>query len=347
MKILVKARLSIVPAIENFFVKTHGFQIVKNLIDPAKVESSSTLKFIILDIGNSYTNISMFNKVNEQKLKVIKIDLSEDAQEVALANCRILLEFPKTPIEIDAAGNNLFVSLGDKPVDNKALISNDIWYKFITYDNLPFPIFLARETLDAFPASKKLSGKTAFAILELNYSFCDDSDTSSKRDLFSSINVYSSKVIDDLFFAKIGDLIDQFKPQCVARDVYRELVSPAFNEKIKELRGSDDEICFIGLKDEKDRIVWLPLPIILQYMDMPLDIFMACIDKLQDKKTEMTYEIPSLDKFPNAMVNFLEIRLEKSTILFNFANILAMKEPAYNVTAQKFENMSDYEFYQD
>ena len=88
--------------------------------------------------------------------------------------------------------------------------------------------------------------------------------------------------------------------------------------------------------------MWVPITMMLEYMDMTEEIFNMCLDKIKDKKVIASHSIIGLDGFLSTEVKYMKMYLEKANFFYNFDNILRFKCPSYNEDKKQYEELADY-----
>lgn len=349
MKYLLKLKESNIKSLKDFFITKNAFNVGKDLV----TAGGSTHKFVTLDTSSH--SISLFNKVAEEKIRAIKISL-EDAT-VKKVTYRFLLDFMEnidkfnyTSISNSSSGIvTIDIISYDEKAKNPVNLDLDAWHIIpMAVNNESILVnVISNATLPEFDKAKKsiafLGKKPGIAIMEMNYAFCDEKAANS-REVFGSIEVFSSKLFPDLMFCDFETLVKEFGTQDLKKHIYSELVDAPFNEQIKKIMGDDCEVVLVGLCDEQGRTAWIPWGAFLEYLDISDEIFRSCFDKIADKKTEVSFEIPSLESFPTETVKNLKIYLENKSYLYNFANILEMRSPSLCLETGLFEEPEDYGF---
>lgn len=328
MKFLINLRASQISEFKKVMA-TKEYTVVRDLVTDT---TSTDSKYATIDTESK--TISLFNKISEDKIRAIKIGLAHTSTDF-LVFLNIILTLDQREFTVSDSAKE--IQLCDEKSDPKRMesISKDMWYKIKLVKERTYPYCVNMKTMEEFPKVTPMDKKEGFAILEINYSFCD-TDSKSSRDIFSNVIVYSSPILEDFLFAKMDSLIEEFADKNHAKDIFDELTTPTFNKNLKALRKDDEDLVFAGIKSANGRTVWVTMETLLQYMDMSKEIFDSCIAQLKDLKKEMEYEIPGLEDFEHTTVNNLKVCFADSNILFKFANIIDMKQPCYNLTTGKF-----------
>lgn len=342
MKSLIKFNGTATKAIKDFFIVQHKYSIGKDLITGG--EGSD--KYAIIDPESK--SISLFNKVNQEKIKAVKIDLFS----ISITNAFLKFFY-------DFIGNNKNFSMsttsdGEKSyanilsyfsgASNRNTYNLENWHQLrICGNTITEEICIPVERAPVIPYDNRLDKTCALAIMELNYSFCEANSIHS-RDMFADISIYTSKMLSEFLFAIPSTLTKHFADNDLKNDILHEFVSPEFSKTIKKIIKENESITIIGILDENGDAVWIPMNTMLEYMDMTEEIFNICLDNIKDKQTAASYSINSLDSFQTMEVKYMKMYFEKSNYLYNFANILNFKGPCYNEDTKKYEELENYGF---
>lgn len=350
MKFLLKFNALETKNLKQFFLTENAFNVGKDLITGAE----NSHKFATIDTSSH--SISFFNKVSEEKIKAVKIDLS--GKKLSKVFFRFLLDFMEnignfkftiTPNAKNPEINEIKILSMDINGKNPVTIEMDKWN---TLNDLieKEAIFIDLTSSNFLPKVDKsgknidfLGKKPAIAFMEMNYAFCDDIRVNS-REMFGSVEIYSSALLPDFMFCDFSTLIREFSETGIKNELLSEMLEPKINKKIHELLGEEYDLTVVGLRDENGATAWIPQKVFLEYLDISSEIFTSCFDKLSDKKTESSFEIPSLEDFPKQMVKNVKIYLENKSYLCNFANILEMKRSTICLETGQFEDMIQYAF---
>lgn len=315
MKFLISFSITSADEIKNLFVTQKSFTIVKDLITSSGVSSQ---KFAIID--DSAKTISLFNKVNEEKVRAIKINLYLDGKKITAA---LLSALSKYMIEHS----------DDSP--SEGWITLDV-----VLSESGAALYPVKAKSCPIPKSKKYDKQNVIVIMELNYAFCDDGTTNS-RDVFADMSFYTAKTLEEFFCSPFSSLVSALSEHDLRSHLIEEITTPRISEHLKTLAGDDKCMTVLGIKSAEGSTVWLSMDKVLEYMDMTEDVFFACFDKLKDRKTEDEYCIPGLEEFPSQTVEALKIVTSGDTYYYNFMRIFDMELPCFNATKERFEQIED------
>jgi len=341
MKNLIKFNGTATKSIKDFFIVKHQYSIGKDLI----TTGGNSDKYAIIDPESK--SISLFNRVNTEKIKGVKIDIF--SINITDAFLRFFYDF----INNDKNFNiNTLTILEKSYIDiisystsasNKNTYNLENWHQLTICGSLiTEDISIPMGKTPIMPNDGRLNGSCALAIMELNYSFCEPNSLHS-RDMFADVSIYTSKMLSEFLFASPSTLIKHFADDNLSNAILQELVNPAFDKTIKKLRKENENIIIIGILAENGETVWISMATMLEYMDMTEEIFNRCLDNIKDKKTAASYNIIGLENFQTTEVKYMKMYLEKSNYLYNFTNILNFKEPCYNEDTKKYEELEDYD----
>jgi hypothetical protein len=341
MKSLIKFNRTATGTIKDFFILKHQYSIGKDLI----TVGGDSDKYAIID--SELKNISLFNKVNQEKIRAVKIDI----YTISITNA--FLKFFYDFINNNENFNISLTNDGEISIINilsysttalkiKNVYNLENWHRLKICDyQINEDICVPTDKAPKIPDDVKLNGLCALAIMELNYSFCEPNSLYS-RDMFADIRIYTSKMLSEFIFASPSTLIKHFINDNLSNAILQELINPAFDKTIKKLKKENDSLAIIGILAENGNTVWIPMATMLEYMDMTEEIFYICLDNIKDKEIVTSYSIFGLENFPTTEVKYMKIYLEKSNYLYNFANILNFKDPCYNEDTKKYEQLEDY-----
>lgn len=340
MKNLIRFNGIATKAIKDFFIVKHQYSIGKDLI----TVGGDSDKYAIID--PELKSISLFNKVNQEKIKAVKIDLFS----ISITNA--FLKFFYDFINND--GNfciNTITILEKSYIDiifystvasNRNTYNLENWHQLTICGNpITEDICIPMDKVPVMPNDERLIGSCALAVMELNYSFCEPNSKHS-RDMFADISIYTSKMLSEFLFASPSTLIKHFADDNLRNSIAQELASPVFSKTIEKIKKENESIIIIGILAENGETTWIPMATMLEYMDMTEEIFNICLDNIKDKEIVSSYSIFGLENFQNTEVKYLKMYLEKSNYLYNFANILNFQAPCYNENTKKYEELEDY-----
>lgn len=340
MKSLIKFNGKATKAIKDFFIVKHHYSVGKDLVTGG--ESSD--KYAIIDSESK--SISLFNKVNEDKIKAVKIDLF--STPITEAFLKFFHDFICNNESFNISATNdgekshtNILSYSQGP-SSRNTYNLENWHQLtICGSSITEEICIPMDKAPAMPNDSRLRGQCALAIMELNYAFCEPASKHS-RDMFADVSIYTSKMLGEFLFASPSTLIKHFADDNLRNAIASEFVRPEFNKAISKIKKEDESLVIIGILAENGETVWIPMATMLEYMDMTEEIFNICLDNIKDKKVEASYSILGLGNFPTTEVRYLKMYLEKSNYLYNFANIFDFKVPGYNEDTKHYEDLEDY-----
>ena len=340
MKSLIRFNGKATKAIKDFFIVKHQYSVDKDLI----ASSDGSDKYAIIDAESK--SISLFNKVNQEKIKAVKIDIFS----TSITNAFLKFFY-------DFINNNENFRINTLTILDKSYIdiisyattasyknayNTENWHQLIIHGNsIAEDICISMDKAPIMPYDNRLDGRCALAVLELNYAFCEPNAKHS-RDMFADVSIYTSKMLSEFLFASPSTLIKHFTDDNLRNSIAQEFVSPDFNKTIKKAIKESESITIIGILAENGETTWIPMATMLEYMDMTEEIFNICLDNIKDKQTAASYSIIGLENFLTTEVKYMKMYLEKSNYLYNFANILDFKGPCYNEDTKKYEELEDY-----
>lgn len=330
MKLVIKVKALDVPEVKEFLLK-NGYLFIRDMADTRSGE-----KFIIIDPAKKV--VSTYNKINEEKVSALKVNLigciKMLSHTILVANYEMKFSMFESAITVYPESE-----VEDILVD----FDTDKWWDIQEVaPKAPKAVKPKKEADNEFPKGGELfDKKDAIGVITIDYSFC--TDETSVREMFMDISLYSSENIEEFLSCPTNEVIVHMQGLCVGDDIYQEMISPELNKVLNMKRETVSSLMrFVGIKDKKGNTVWILMQKMLEYMDMSEEIFFACLNNLSSTN-KVQYGIPGLDDYPKESMKIVKEKVGKTDYLFNFAQVLMMRNPLWNSTDKAWGNINGYE----
>jgi hypothetical protein len=346
MKFLFKCERSSAKGIAKILAESYGMSCVTDLIS-----GESGIKFITVD--STTKGISLYNKINEAKIRAIKIDLGGSkicpSDQLFIADIIANADHVKMSTGIIGEINVLTISF----INPRATIpfpsyDSNVWHSIVLESAIEFPssrgqTYIREKRNNNPDACDVIGRKSAIALLDINYSF-SDFDSLTGKDIISHVRVYTTNALEEFMAANIDFIIESMMNEDISADLIDELTSTTFNLKFRKAADSSGEMLIVGLRGESGKTMWAPIDIILQYLDMPRDVFKSCINNFADLEEVLSHDVLQVPRRNSSDDDVLRIYTNTSILSFDINNVLKMNASTFDLIKNKIVNVPECDF---